>query len=132
MAKQLKADSKRTPPAPSDSHAEIDAWLGRQMPDLQPILKQVDKLIRKRIPRLQYAIKWKRAYYGLPDLGWIIELAAYDVSANVVFLGGAGFGDPPPDGTGPSRYVKLRSMAEADAVELRHWIDEAAKVKGWG
>jgi hypothetical protein len=31
--------------------------------------------------------------------GWIIELAAYDVSVNVVFLGGADFYSPPPLGT---------------------------------
>ena len=38
-------------------------------------------------PGLQYAIKWKRAYYGVPELGWIIEMAAYAVSVNVSFFG---------------------------------------------
>jgi hypothetical protein len=46
-----------------------------------------------------YAVKYKRAFYGLPELGWIIEIAPYDVSVNVVFLGGADFDPPPPLGT---------------------------------
>ena len=36
-------------------------------------------------------IKWKKAYYGVSELGWIIEMVAYDVSVNVVFFGGSGF-----------------------------------------
>lgn len=55
------------------------------MPHLQPIVKVLDESIRATIPVLQYAVKWKRPYYGLADLGWIIEMAAYDVSVNVVF-----------------------------------------------
>jgi quinol monooxygenase YgiN len=33
-------------------------------------------LICETIPGLQYAVKWKRAYYGLPELGWTIEMVA--------------------------------------------------------
>jgi hypothetical protein len=69
------------------------------MPDLHPIGKRLDELIRETIPGLQYAVKWKKAYYGLPELGWIIEMVAYDVSVNVVFFGGAEFDPPPPLGT---------------------------------
>lgn len=35
--------------------------------------------------------KWKKAHYGLPELSWIIEMVAYDVSVNVGFFTGAGF-----------------------------------------
>ena len=42
----------------------------------------------------------------------MIELAAYDVSVNVIFLGGADFDSPPPLGdTGRSRYAKVRTLA---------------------
>ena len=63
-------------------------WFQRQMPHLQPILRQLDETIRATIPGLHYAVKWKRPYYGSSELGWIIELAAYDVR-----------GLPPPAGT---------------------------------
>ncbi|MEX0619563.1 MAG: hypothetical protein WD180_11480, partial [Pseudohongiellaceae bacterium] len=76
--------------------------------------------------------KWKKAYYGLPELGWIIEMVAYDVSVNVVFLGGADFDSPPPLGdTDRSRYVKLKALKEAKAAEIREWIAQAGRVPGW-
>ena len=122
----------KSPPMPAKSHAEVDEWLASQMPGLQPIVKQLDALIRKTVPRVHYALKWKRAYYGLPRAGWIIELSPYDVSVNVVFFGGADFDPPPPLGTtGRTRYVKLTSVAEAMSPEVRAWVKQAARVTGW-
>lgn len=131
-AKSLKPLAARKAPAPTDSHAAVEDWMRRVMPDLSPIVKRLDKMIRKMIPGLQYAIKWKKVYYGLPDRGWIIELAAYDVSANLVFLGGSDFDPPPPLGSaGRSRYVKLRSVEEAQAPMIRKWMEQAGRVRGW-
>ena len=102
------------------------------MPDLNPIVKELDGMIRKTIDGLQYAVKWKKAFYGRPDRGWIIEMVAYDVSVNVVFLGGADFDAPPPLGEGDrSRYIKVKSLEEAREPEIRRWIEEAARVEGW-
>src|SRR5579859_4425417 len=102
------------------------------MPHLQPIVRQLDESIRTAVPDLRYAVKYKRAFYGLPGLGWIIELAPYDVSVNVVFLGGADFDPPPPLGTtGRTRYVKITSLDEAQRAELREWIEQASRTPGW-
>ena len=102
------------------------------MPDLQPIVKRLDESIRATVPGLDYAVKWKRAYYGLPGLGWIIEIAAYDVSVNVVFLGGADFEPPPPLGTTDrTRYIKVTSLEEAQRPELQNWIEQAGRTSGW-
>jgi len=132
MDKARKPNSTRKPPEASESHAEIDDWIRRVMPDLHPIVAHVDATIRETLPDLRYAIKWKKAYYGLPDLGWIIEMVAYDVSVNVVFFGGADFDAPPPLGdTDRSRYVKLRILEEAQAPEMRRWIEQAGRVPGW-
>lgn len=125
--------SKRTtkiPPEPQDSHADIEDWIDDVMPGLHPIVKALDKLIRDTIPGLQYGVKWKKAHYGLPDLGWIIEVVAYDVSANIVFYAGAGFDDPPPLGEG-SRYFKIRTLEEVRTPEMRRWIEQAATMPGW-
>jgi hypothetical protein len=95
MSKAIKGNAGRKPPEPSANHSDIDDWCRRLMPDLQPIVKRLDESIRATVRGLDYAVKWKRAYYGLPELGWVIEIAAYDVSVNVVFLGGADFESPP-------------------------------------
>jgi hypothetical protein len=102
------------------------------MPHLQPIVQRLDETIRATIPGLHYAVKWKRPYYGLPEFGWIIEMAAYDVSVNVVFLGGADFDPPPPLGTTDrTRYVKVTAVEEVQQPELHKWIEEASRTPGW-
>lgn len=118
------------PPELSSDHAMIEEWLGQTMPALQPIVTHLDALIRKAIPDLQYGVKWKKAYYGLHGRGWIIEMVAYDVSVNLVFFAGAKFNPEPPQGEG-SRYIKIRTIEEAQAPEVRDWIKQAAEHPGW-
>jgi hypothetical protein len=132
MKKTRSPNAARKPPEPADSHADIEDWIGRVMPDLHPIVKGLDELIRETIPGLQYAIKWKKAYYGVPELGWIIEMVAYDVSVNVVFFGGAEFDPPPPLGTTDrTRYVKVTTIEETQGPEMHRWIEQAGRVPGW-
>jgi hypothetical protein len=132
MLKAIKGNAWRKPPEPTASHSDIDDWFGRQMPHLQPILQRLDESIRASIPGLHYAVKWKRPYYGLPKLGWIIELAAYDVSVNVVFLGGADFDSPPPLGSADrSRYFKVTTLEEAERPALQAWFEQAGRTPGW-
>jgi len=132
MAMKRRASSTRKPPEPSESHAEIDDWMRRVMPDLNPIVTRLDELIRETHSDLQFAVKWKKAYYGLPDVGWMMETVAYDVSVNVVFFGGADFDPSPPLGDADrSRYIKLKTMDEVEQPELKSWIAQAGRVPGW-
>ncbi len=132
MAKMPKAGTSRKPPEPSSDHEAIEEWMAGQMPALRPIVERLDALIREKHPDVHYALKWKKAYYGLPDVGWMLELVAYDVSVNIVFFGGAEFDDPPPLGSGDrGRYVKLKSVEEADTPEMAAWIEQAGKAPGW-
>jgi hypothetical protein len=128
----IKGNSGRTPPEPSTNHNDIDEWLRRQMPDLQGIARRLDELIRETIPKVHYAVHRKRAYYGLSKLGWVIEVVAYDVSVNVLFLGGADFDSPPRLGTTDrTRYVKVTTVTETEQAELRRWIKQAGRTPGW-
>ena len=132
MPKEIKGNPRRQPPEPTAGHSDIDDWFGRLMPDLQPIVRGLDESIRAAIPDLDYAVKYKRAFYGMPELGWIIEIAPYDVSVNVLFLGGADFDPPPPLGsTGQTRYVKVTTLAEVTQPEVLDWIEQAGRTPGW-
>src|SRR5215203_4885743 len=132
MPMERKADSNRKPPTPADSHAAIEEWIRRVMPDLHPVVARLDEMIRDALPGLQFAVKWKKAYYGLPEHGWVIEMVAYDVSVNVFFFGGAEFDPPPPLGTTErTRYVKVTNLGEAQGPEIHNWIEQAARVPGW-
>jgi len=102
------------------------------MPKLQPIVKRIDELICSSIPGLQYAIKWGKVYYGLQELGWIIEMGAYDISVNIVFLAGAKFDPQPPLGDDDqSRYIKLKTLEEMNRSEIEKWIQQAGRMAGW-
>ena len=131
MKKAPAGESTRKPPVPSESHDDIDDWMRRVMPDLHPIVQRLDELIRETLNGTQYAVKWKKAHYGLPDHGWVIEVVAYDVSVNVVFFAGADLDPTPPLGSGRSRYIKLTSLDEVEQPELRAWIEQAGRVPGW-
>lgn len=102
------------------------------MPDLQPIVKELDQSIREAVPDVHHAVKYKRAFYGLAELGWIIEIAPYDVSVNVLFLGGADLEPPPPLGTADrTRYVKVTTVEEARRPVLLDWMAHAGATPGW-
>jgi hypothetical protein len=132
MPKEIKGSPGRKPPEPSAGHSDIDEWFASLMPYVQPIVRELDDSIRAAVPGLHYTVKWKRAFYGLPALGWIIELAPYNVSVNVVFLVGADFDSPPPLGTtGRTRYVKVTSLEEVQQPELHEWIEQASRTQGW-
>ncbi|KAB7744191.1 hypothetical protein GA707_12150 [Nostocoides sp. F2B08] len=132
MDKARTGRSTRKPPEPSDSHDVIDAWMRSQMPDLQPVVTGLDGLIQDTLSDLHYAVKWKKAYYGVPEQGWVIEMVAYDVSVNIVFLGGADLDPPPPLGDSDrSRYLKVKSWDEVDHAQVRGWIRQAGTVAGW-
>lgn len=132
MPKQIKGLAGRTPPEPSSGHDVIDEWMRRQMPDLHDMVQRIDELIRATQPDLYYTVSRKRAYYGLADQGWIIEIAAYDVSVNVVFFGGADFVPPPPLGSvDRTRYLKLTTVSDVERLDLRDWIEQAGRTLGW-
>lgn len=50
MDKKRTGSSTRKAPEPSDNHGEIDDWMKRIMPDLQPIAARLDELIRVALP----------------------------------------------------------------------------------
>jgi Bacterial transcriptional activator domain len=55
----------------------------------------------------------------VPELGWIIEMVAYDVSVNDVFFGGADFDRPPPLGdTDAGVVIELEPFRETGHVLL--------------
>jgi hypothetical protein len=62
MSKESKGNAGRKPPEPSPNHDDIDHWFRSQMPDLQNVVRRLDKAIRATLPGLYYAVKRKRAY----------------------------------------------------------------------
>ena len=122
--------SSKKPPAPDESHQLIEEWIAKAMPALNPIVSELDKLIQQELKDPRYAIKWGKAFYGSTKFGWCIELVAYDVSANLVFLNGSQLQEPPELGD-ETRYVKIKSLEEAQSAQVREWIRQSCHMPGW-
>jgi hypothetical protein len=132
MEKQRKPLSTKKPPVPTEDYKIIEKWLSNKlMPGIQPLIKEIDTLINKSIPNLQYSIKWGSAFYGTKDLGWLIELAPYAVSANIVFLNGENLDPKPPLGNSESRYFKIKTIDELKDLSINKYIENSSKIKGW-
>jgi hypothetical protein len=132
MPKARKGEFSGKPPVPTGNHDVIDTWIRGLMPSVQPLVRAIDELICTTLCGLDYAIKWSKAHYGLGELGWIIEVAGYHKSANVVFFAGADLDPPPPLGeTGRSRYVKLHHLDDVTDPLIRFWIEQAGRIPGW-
>lgn len=58
MPKTIKGSAGRKPPGPSARHSDIDDWLVRLTPGLQPIVKELDRSI---CPARTYRSVRKRA-----------------------------------------------------------------------
>ena len=131
--KKRKPLSTKTPPIPVDNHHIITEWMKENvMPKMYPLIKNVDDMIRERIPNLHYSIKWGSAFYGTTQNGWLIEVASYAVSANIVFLSGAEFDPQPPLGTDDqSRYIKITTIDDLNHPELVDFIEQSKGISGW-
>ncbi|GGJ02404.1 DUF1801 domain-containing protein [Halopseudomonas pertucinogena] len=129
--KTHKPLSTKKPPAPEEDHQLIEDWIADARPAVNPVLKALDKQIGSELKNPRYAIKWGKAYYGSPGRGWCIEVAAYDISANIVFLNGNRL-DPPPELGDETRYVKIRKPEELESSRLREWIRQSCSNSGWG
>ena len=133
MKNQRKPLSSKKPPIPLENIEIIRDWMQNNiMPRMQPLVKRIDDLISEMIPNLQYSIKWGSVFYGTKENGWIIEVAPYAVSVNIVFLSGAEFNPQPPLGSDDrSRYIKLTTMDDLNNPEVLDLIEQAKGSNGW-
>lgn len=128
--KTHKPLSSKKPPAPEKSHQLIEDWIAEAKPTLKPVLRELDKQICRLLDEPRYAIKWGKAYYGSATRGWCIELVAYDVSVNIVFLNGDRLAAPPELGD-ETRYVKIKNREELESSQLQEWIKQSCSMSGW-
>lgn len=128
--KNHKPLSSKKPPEPNEDHRIIEEWIADARPALNPIVAELDSIILQELKNPTYAIKWGKAYYGSTEFGWCIELVAYDVSVNIVFLNGSQLSEPPKLGD-ETRYVKIRDIEEAKSKQVLEWIKQSCQMPGW-
>lgn len=128
--KDVNPSSTKKPPVPAEDHERIEEWIANAKPALHPIVAELDRLVRQQLDEPRYAIKWGKAYYGSPRFGWCVELVAYHVSVNIVFLNGNQL-DKPPELGGETRYIKIRAVEEVQSPRVLEWIKQSCRMPGW-
>jgi hypothetical protein len=131
VAKIVKGHTARRALQDRVEREQVDAWIESLMPRVRPIAHVLDDVIRELLPEAYFTIARRRVVYGLEEYGWVIELAPYAISANVVFFAGADFKPAPELGSGTERYVKVTSVEAATEPDLLDWIAQAGRTPGW-
>jgi len=93
------------------------------------IAERIDALAAKTLPKLQRAVKWGMAYYGV-DGGWCFSSGAFVGHVKLMFIRGTEMKPEPPVtpiGMGKAtRGVELASVGDLDERQLASWMEQAA------
>ena len=78
-------------------------------------------------------MKWRQAFYGLENVGWIVAVRSYTNYVSLTFFAGTKLKPVPPLGEHKSgRRVNLYDLRDVDETRLQSWFRQAAATKGWG
>src|SRR4051812_8138463 len=97
-APRKKASSKSGRTAEAEGRPAVEAWLSRVKPELQPIVRRLDRLILKAMPDAVCAVKWNAPFYGLPGQGWIAAFNSFKAHVKLLFFAGSALRPMPPEG----------------------------------
>ncbi len=93
------------------------------------IAERIDALAAKTVPRLQRAVKWGMAYYGV-DGGWCFTSGAFVGHVKLMFIRGTELEPEPPTtpiGMGKAtRGIELASVDDLDERQAAAWMKQAA------
>ncbi|GAB2177121.1 DUF1801 domain-containing protein [Dongia sp. agr-C8] len=119
--------------AKGDGNAPVQAYIAA-MPDWKrDVGKRLDALITKTLPKVQKAVKWNSAFYGVEGGGYFLAFHVYTRYVKVAFLQGAKLKPLPP---GPSkdkdaRYLDIHEGDAIDEKQFADWVKQAAKLPGF-
>lgn len=111
--------------------APVFAYIASLPQPQREIAERIDALAAKTLPKLQRAVKWGIAYYGV-DGGWCFASGAFVGHVKLVFIRGTELQPEPPVapiGMGKAtRGVEPKTVADLDDRQLRSWMKQAAAI----
>jgi hypothetical protein len=119
----------------AEGDAPVFAYIASLPQPQRDIAERIDALAAKTLPKLQRAVKWGMAYYGV-DGGWCFSSGAFVGHVKLMFIRGTEImPEPPitPIGMGKStRGVELASVDDLDKRQLASWMEQAARMPFFG
>lgn len=116
-----------------DGRRDVELWLDRVKPELQPIARRIDRLIIKAMPDAVCAVKWNVPFYGLRRQGWIAAINSFKAHVKLLFFGASGLKPKPPEGK-TRNAIDFHTDEELDEhkQQVKAWLQQAKKLPGWG
>ncbi len=104
-------------------NTEIDRYIREAPQNQREIMETIRALMHKALPGLSESFKWSRPVFGLnKDFAY---LRASKTHVTLGFYTGENLPDPGNklEGTGKDmRHIKLKSLQDIDAGELKQWF----------
>jgi hypothetical protein len=134
------APAKSAPGSGPDGRAGVKAWLEGIPSEQRRLARRLDAVILKTVPGSVSGIKYRKPsgplgvpFYGLPESGWFLHLNALKGRVRITFFAGSAMKPAPPlPSPGGSRAIDIPSDAEPDEKQITKWLQQAAKLPGWG
>ncbi|MEE9563077.1 MAG: DUF1801 domain-containing protein [Thermoanaerobaculia bacterium] len=108
---------------------QVEAFIQRAAPPVQPLLRQLRKLVRETLPDAREEIKWGRPVYSLRRI--VCYLAAAKDHASLGFYRGADLRAPnaPLEGDGKKlRHIKVRQTEDIRPRVFARLLRQAARL----
>jgi hypothetical protein len=114
----------------AEGDAPVFAYIASLPQPQRGVAERIDALAQKTLPKVQRAVKWGMAYYGV-DGGWCFSSGAFVGHVKLMFIRGTELEPEPPVtpiGMGKAtRGVELASVDDLDKRQLASWMEQAAR-----
>jgi hypothetical protein len=108
----------------------VEIWLARAKPELQPLVRRLDRLILEAMPDAVCAVKWGTPFYGRRGQGWIAAINAFKAHVKLLFFRGGDLKPRLPAGK-EHKAIDFRAEGGIDEKQVKAWLRQAKKLPGW-
>jgi hypothetical protein len=130
-AKPATTKAAKKPTTTPDGRPAVEAWVGRVKPELQPLVRRLDRLILRAMPDAVCAVKWNVPFYGLTGQGWIAAVSSFKAHVKLVLFAGSALKPLLPTGKGHNA-IDFRPEERFDEKQVMAWLNQAKTLPGWG
>lgn len=130
MPKLLKSMTGKASAAKAEEGDEpVFAYIASLPAAQRKIAERIDALAVKALPKLQRAVKWGMAYYGV-DGGWCFSSGAFEGHHKLMFIHGTELSPEPPVkpvGMGKAtRGIEPKTLKGLDDKQVLAWMKQSA------
>lgn len=116
-----------------DGDAPVQAYIAAMPGWKRDVGRQLDALIVRTVPKVQKAVKWNSAFYGIDGQGWFLGFHCITKYVKVAFFYGAQL-KPMPPGESKQKDVRYLDIYENNVLDEKlfaSWVKQASKLPGW-